>query len=202
MWRFPVPTPIMNPNTDSIPVKDAFQPFKPETGQLKWKLSLPRGFEFPRPQEQRDSASHQSPRSCKRGWALTSGISRLLFTLGPESGWPSLLGCFRLLDSWRVVKALSRGCFSEDLELTEQSSAASSASVSTFTVLIFRTAAEKRERAQRERPLGCWETSRAAWVTGRPHTALWHYHSDKSRVTIKLGLPSKQFLSYHTSAIQ
>lgn len=85
-----------------------------------------------------------APKQAQTGWSLTSGISRRLFTLETESGWPSLPGCLRLLESWRVVKTLSRRCFSEDLEFTEQSRAASSASASTFTVLFFRTAAEER----------------------------------------------------------
>ena len=80
---------------------------------------------------------------------LTSGISRRRFTLGTGSGGPSPPplppGCFLLLESWRAVKTPSRGCFSEDLEFTEQSRAASSASVSTFTVLFFRTVAERKE---------------------------------------------------------
>lgn len=76
--------------------------------------------------------------------ALTSGISRRLFTLGTESSGASLPRGFLLLESWRAVKTPSRGCFSDDLEFTEQSRAASSASVSTFTVLFFRTVAERK----------------------------------------------------------
>lgn len=75
---------------------------------------------------------------------LTSGISRRLFTLGTESSGASPPRGFLLLESWRAVKTPSRGCFSDDLEFTEQSRAASSASVSTFTVLFFRTVAERK----------------------------------------------------------
>ena len=73
-----------------------------------------------------------------------SGISRRLFTLGTESSGASPPRGFLLLESWRAVKTPSRGCFSDDLEFTEQSRAASSASVSTFTVLFFRTVAERK----------------------------------------------------------
>lgn len=76
--------------------------------------------------------------------ALTSGISRRLFTLGTESSGASPPRGFLLLESWRAVKTPSKGCFSDDLEFTEQSRAASSASVSTFTVLFFRTVAERK----------------------------------------------------------
>lgn len=131
-------------------------------GQLQQKLSHAQGFSSrPDTHRQSDRASNERVRAQanRRGWALTSGISRRLFTPGTESGWPSPPSCFRLLESWRAVKTQSRGCFSEDLELTEQSRAASSASVSTFTVLFFRTVAEKKQGSA-GKTTGCLEVSR------------------------------------------
>lgn len=77
---------------------------------------------------------------CFPGKPLTSGISRSSRRLSPAG--PRHPGAFSagVLES---RKTPSTGCFSEDLEFTEQSSAASSASVSTFTVLFFTTVAEK-----------------------------------------------------------
>lgn len=37
---------------------------------------------------------------------------------------------------------------------------------------------QRRNRAQRERPLGCSEVSRVPWATGYVWAALWYYHSD------------------------
>lgn len=72
---------------------------------------------------------------------VTSCVKRLFFTLGKTSCWlpepsqPSEV-CFRLLESCRQVTAPSSECFSADLDVTEQSRASSSFSVSTFTLVL------------------------------------------------------------------
>lgn len=96
--------------------------------------------------------------------ALTSEINRLLFSPGTESAWPSLPSCFRLLELWRAVRTLSRGCFSEALEFREQSSAAASPP-STFTGLVFRTTVEKKRGSLSREGQGRWEGGRA--LSGR-----------------------------------
>lgn len=73
--------------------------------------------------------------------AVTSCVKRLFFTLGKASCWPPDPSqprelCFRLLESCRQVTAPSSECFSADLEVTEQSRASSSFSVSTFTFFL------------------------------------------------------------------